>query len=74
MRVDFNLFIFQVLATLLYAAPTYFMTSQPLEMNRILLFLTMCILTSLTAQGFGFLIGALMGIKAFYFKTNYITM
>nr|XP_022899836.1 ATP-binding cassette sub-family G member 1-like [Onthophagus taurus] len=53
----------QMFATLLYAVTTYFMTAQPIEWYRIFLFLNMCILISLVAQGFGLFIGASMDLK-----------
>lgn len=53
----------QALATLLYAVTTYFMTSQPYDAYRFLLFLVMCILISLVSQSFGMVIGASMDVK-----------
>ncbi|XP_018574647.1 ATP-binding cassette sub-family G member 1 isoform X2 [Anoplophora glabripennis] len=53
----------QMVATLIYALVTYFLTTQPLDAYRIILFLVMCILISLVAQSWGLLIGACMDIK-----------
>ncbi|KAI7815562.1 ABC subfamily G member 28 [Rhyzopertha dominica] len=53
----------QILATLIYVLVTYFMTKQPTESFRLLLFLVMCVLVSLVAQSFGLFIGASMSIK-----------
>ena len=41
----------------------YFMTAQPLEMERFLMYLNICILTSLVAQSIGLLIGAAMSVE-----------
>lgn len=56
-------FTLQILATLIYVLVTYFMTKQPTESFRLLLFLVMCVLVSLVAQSFGLFIGASMSIK-----------
>ncbi|EFA01493.1 ATP-binding cassette sub-family G member 1 [Tribolium castaneum] len=53
----------QMVATLLYAIVTYFLTMQPVEAFRIFSFLFMCVLISLVAQSFGLFIGAIMDIK-----------
>lgn len=52
-----------MVATLIYALVTYFLTTQPVDAYRIVLFLFMCILISLVAQSWGLLIGACMDIK-----------
>lgn len=41
----------------------YFMTAQPLELERFLMCLNICILTSLVAQSIGLLIGAAMSVE-----------
>lgn len=56
-------FLFQIIATFIYALTTYFMTAQPFEPLRIFLFLFMCILISLVAQSLGLLVGAFMDLK-----------
>jgi ATP-binding cassette subfamily G (WHITE) protein 1 len=56
----------QIVATLLYAIVTYFLTMQPVEAYRIFSFMFMCILISLVAQSFGLFIGAMMDIKVVY--------
>ncbi|GJQ74986.1 hypothetical protein Trydic_g9608 [Trypoxylus dichotomus] len=53
----------QIIATVLYALLTYFMTAQPIEMLRVFLFFNMCILISLVAQSLGLLVGAFMDLK-----------
>jgi ATP-binding cassette subfamily G (WHITE) protein 1 len=53
----------QIVATLIYAIVTYFLTMQPVEAYRIFSFMFMCILISLVAQSFGLFIGAMMDIK-----------
>ncbi|KAJ8922887.1 hypothetical protein NQ315_007922 [Exocentrus adspersus] len=53
----------QIVATLIYALVTYYLTMQPVDAYRIILFLFMCILISLVAQSWGLLIGACMDIK-----------
>lgn len=59
--IDFHLF--QIVATLIYALVTYFLTMQPVEGFRLIFFLVICILVSLVAQSFGLFIGASMSIK-----------
>lgn len=52
-----------MIATLIYAIITYFLTRQPVEPFRIFSFLFICVLISLVAQSFGLFIGAIMDIK-----------
>uniref|UniRef100_A0A6A7G821 ATP-binding cassette sub-family G member 4-like n=1 Tax=Hirondellea gigas TaxID=1518452 RepID=A0A6A7G821_9CRUS len=58
---------FQVIYPLLYVVLVYFMTGQPLEVHRFLMFTTMCIMTSLVAQSLGLAIGAAMNIQGAVF-------
>lgn len=54
----------------------YFITSQPLETERFLMYLNICILTSLVAQSIGLLIGAAMSVEVtsikYIFKENLV--
>lgn len=47
------------------------MTAQPIELLRIFYFLFVCILVSLAAQSFGFLIGAIMNIQVQVIKLSH---
>lgn len=53
----------QMISTFIYVLITYYMTSQPVETFRMLLFLVMCVLVSLVSQSFGLFIGACMDVK-----------
>ena len=48
---------FQIFYPFIFVIIVYFMTSQPLELSRISMFILMCILTSLVAQSLGLVIG-----------------
>ena len=48
---------FQIIYPLAFVLIVYFMTSQPLEIMRLSMFILMCILTSLVAQSLGLVIG-----------------
>ncbi|XP_011496456.1 PREDICTED: ATP-binding cassette sub-family G member 4 [Ceratosolen solmsi marchali] len=54
---------FQIVYSIAYVIIVYFMTSQPLETDRFLMYLNICILTSLVAQSIGLLIGAAMSVE-----------
>ena len=47
-----------------YVIVVYYLTSQPMEPQRITMFVVICVLTSLVAQSLGLLIGAGMNIEA----------
>lgn len=53
----------QIVFPLLYDVIVYFMTSQPMELNRFCMFCLMTILTSLVAQSVGVVIGAICDIQ-----------
>jgi ABC-2 type transporter. len=53
----------QIVFSIIYVMIVYFMTSQPLELMRFSMLLSMCILTSLVAQSLGLLIGAAMSVE-----------
>lgn len=55
---------FQILYSIAYVMIVYFMTSQPLETGRFLMYLTICVLTSLVSQSIGLLIGAAMSVES----------
>lgn len=54
---------FQTVFTIAYVMIVYFMTSQPLETYRFLLYLNICVLTALVSQSIGLLIGAAMSVE-----------
>lgn len=53
----------QILFTSVYVIVVYVLTAQPLEADRIGMFVLICILTSLVAQSLGLLIGAGMSVE-----------
>ncbi|KYN06511.1 ATP-binding cassette sub-family G member 1 [Cyphomyrmex costatus] len=55
---------FQMMYSIAYVMIVYFITSQPLEAERFLMYLNICILTSLVAQSIGLLIGAAMSVES----------
>ena len=65
----FNIY-FKFLFTSVYVIVVYLLTSQPLEADRIGMFVLICILTSLVAQSLGLLIGAGMSVEAGVFLVS----
>ncbi|KAL0102010.1 hypothetical protein PUN28_018516 [Cardiocondyla obscurior] len=55
---------FQMVYSIAYVVIVYFITSQPLEVERFLMYLNICVLTSLVAQSIGLLIGAAMSVES----------
>ncbi|XP_066594323.1 ATP-binding cassette sub-family G member 4 [Prorops nasuta] len=55
---------FQIVYSIAYVVIVYFMTSQPLETERFLMYLNICVLTSLVSQSIGLLIGAAMSVES----------
>nr|QAV55731.1 ATP-binding cassette sub-family G member 1-like protein [Sogatella furcifera] len=49
---------FQIMCVIVYLVPSYLLTGQPLEWIRFLMFLMFTVAVCLTAQAFGFLVGA----------------
>ncbi|KAL5104444.1 ATP-binding cassette sub-family G member 1 [Taenia crassiceps] len=58
---------FQLLFAIIYGMIGYFMTDQPLEFNRFMIFLTMLVLTAFVAQAQGLLIGAATDLEVSVF-------
>lgn len=56
-------FLLQIVFSGVYVLIVYFMTGQPLETDRIIMFTSINILTALVAQSLGLLIGAAMRIE-----------
>lgn len=50
----------QMLFAVVYCSISYFLSSQPLDWNRFLMFLTVAVLTTLTAEGVGLLLGTMV--------------
>ncbi|XP_033326721.2 ABC transporter expressed in trachea [Megalopta genalis] len=55
---------FQIVYSIAYVVIVYFMTSQPLETNRFMMYLTICVLTALVSQSIGLVIGAAMSVES----------
>ncbi|XP_059477911.1 ATP-binding cassette sub-family G member 1-like [Neocloeon triangulifer] len=53
---------FQIACALGYLSISYHMTGQPMEVSRLVPFFVLCVLTSFTAQAFGFFIGATLPV------------
>ena len=54
---------FQIVYPLAFVLIVYFMTSQPLDLMRLSMFILMCILTSLVAQSLGLVIGCACDVQ-----------
>ncbi|KZC09024.1 ATP-binding cassette sub-family G member 4 [Dufourea novaeangliae] len=54
---------FQIVYSIAYVFIVYFMTSQPFETNRFMMYLTICVLTALVSQSIGLVIGAAMSVE-----------
>ncbi|XP_068141608.1 ATP-binding cassette sub-family G member 4 isoform X1 [Drosophila tropicalis] len=54
---------FQIVFSSVYVLVVYYLTSQPMELERISMFVLICVLNSLVAQSLGLLIGAGMNIE-----------
>lgn len=55
--------LLQIVYSIAYVMIVYFITSQPLELERFLMYLNICVLTSLVSQAIGLLIGAAMSVE-----------
>ncbi|KAL5281063.1 ABCG4.2 family protein [Megaselia abdita] len=55
---------FQIVFSSVYVIVVYYLTSQPMEPQRVAMFVCICVLTSLVAQSLGLLIGAGLNIEA----------
>lgn len=53
----------QLLFSGAYIGTVYYLTSQPMEFQRMIMFVSICVLTSLVAQSMGFLIGAGLSVE-----------
>lgn len=62
--VDFSLLLFQVIFSSIYVIVVYMLTSQPIQFDRMGMFVLICVLTSLVAQSIGILIGAGLSVEA----------
>ncbi|XP_076310317.1 ATP-binding cassette sub-family G member 1-like isoform X2 [Tachypleus tridentatus] len=56
---------FQIVFSLLYSSIVYWMTSQPAESSRFLIFLAISVLASLVSQAYGLILGAACGAQAY---------
>ncbi|XP_043255869.1 ATP-binding cassette sub-family G member 4-like [Colletes gigas] len=63
----------QMLYAIVYSSPSYFLSDQPADTNRFLMFLAVAILTTLIAESFGILIGTLLNPVNGTFMASIIT-
>lgn len=54
---------FQILFASVYVIVVYYLTSQPMEVDRVCMFVLICLLTSLVAQSLGLLMGAGLSVE-----------
>lgn len=57
-------FVLQFLFSSVYVIVVYYLTSQPMEWQRVTMFVCICVLTSLVSQSLGLLIGAGMSVES----------
>lgn len=53
----------QTLCTTIYVLITYFLTNQPPEMFRFIMFLVVCLMAAFNAQGLGLMVGSIFNLK-----------
>lgn len=53
-----NLGFFQIFCGTIFAVEIYWMTGQPLELERFVMFLSICLLITFVSQSFGLMIGS----------------
>lgn len=53
----------QILCTTIYVLITYYLTNQPMELYRFIMFLFIFILAAINAQGLGIIVGAIFNVK-----------
>lgn len=58
--------LFQLLCATVFIFPAWYLTSQPMELDRMALAWIICALTTILAQTFGLVIGASCGVKVMF--------
>ncbi|XP_026682455.1 ATP-binding cassette sub-family G member 4-like [Diaphorina citri] len=53
----------QLLCTVIYCVTVYFISKQPLELDRFAMFLLICVFLTLYSQGMGVLVGMILDVK-----------